>query len=97
MTKTENAHPVTTMAATSHALRAHAETAHRQATEGADQARSAIEALAALDMDKVFAQLRQMVALVSEPDAPTVRRADNVIAFPSRGTAPAQIQAQAAE
>ena len=95
MRKSDNLHPITTMATGSRALREHAEAAHRHATEGANQARAATEALAALDMDKVFAQLRQMVALVSAPAEPALARADdNVVAFPSRQTT---IQAQAAE
>lgn len=95
MSTSKTAHPITTMAASSNTLREHAKSTHRQATEGAHQARSAIEALAALDMDKIFSQLREMVALVSAPDEPAAPYADNVIAFPSNSTR--QIQAQAAE
>lgn len=78
-------HPVTDMADSTRKLHTHAQDAHRQAQEGTHQARRASEALAELDLERVFGQLRQMVALLNDHDAPSVAQAasgDNVIAFP---------------
>lgn len=91
-------HPIIAMNEGLRTLREQAKAAHDQAALGAAQAREATEALAALDLEQAFRQLREMVALISEPtDRPArqARQADNVVPFP--GGARSAPLAQAAE
>ena len=83
MTHNNNSHPVSALRQTSQSLREQTRFAQRQATTGANKARQASQELAALDMEKAFQQLRQMVTMVGGKPA---TRDDNVVAFPN--TAP---------
>lgn len=95
----DDRHPIIAMNEGLRTLREQAKAAHGQAALGAAQAREAAEALAALDLEQAFRQLREMVALISEPtDRPArqPRQAENVVPFPG-GARPAALLAQAAE
>ena len=93
MNRNDTHHPVCTMCANAQTLRDQAKTTHSQAAHGAQQARKASEALAALDIDHAFRQLRQMVALLNDRPGQG-RRAANVVEFPTHRQA---VFAQAAE
>ena len=92
-------HPVTELASNTETLRRQAQSIHHQAANGAGQARKATEALASLDMETVFSQLREMVALVSKPNYCAAANAGNVVNFPSGETrrSPRETMAKAAE
>lgn len=77
-----NTHPVTELHQSSQTLKEQTLFAHRQAATGANNARQVGAELAALDLEKAFQQLRQMVALVGGKSATSSE--DNVVTFLDR-------------
>lgn len=78
----QNTHPATELRQSSQTLKEQTLFAHRQAATSANNARQIGTELAALDLEKAFQQLRQMVALVGGKSAASSD--DNVVAFPDR-------------
>jgi len=89
MAHNNNTHPVNDLLLSSQSLREQTLFAHRQAATGASRASQAVEELAALDLEKSFSQLREMVTLVG---GTSVKEGSNVVAFSSN-----KAYAQAAE
>lgn len=65
MAHNNNACPAHNLLISSRNLREQTNFAHRQTVTGASRASQAVTELAALDLEKAFSQLREMVALVS--------------------------------
>lgn len=86
MAHNNNAHPVNDLLLSSQTLREQTNFAHRQTATGASHASQAVAQLAALDLEKAFSQLRQMVAIVG---GTSVKEKSNVLPF-SLNTAYAQ-------
>lgn len=78
MAHNNNTHPVNDLLLSSQTLREQTSFAHRQAATGASRASQAVAELAALDLEKAFSQLHEMVALVG---GNSVREKSNVVPF----------------
>lgn len=94
MTRNTGSHPVFELRQSSQVLQERSLFAHRQAATGAERARKASEALAELDLEKAFRQLRQMVKIVggksaSDSASTAPMTSTNVVSFPGQGLAKA--------
>lgn len=81
MTATTSHHPIAEFHRASRMLREQTTFAHRQAATCARQAHQATMSIASLDMELAFRQLRELVAMVTEPTDAQRAAPDNVVAL----------------